>query len=602
MSQAEKYLALFLAESREHIQQCNAHLLAWERNPEADEPVLGLFRSIHTLKGMAAAMGFARLANLAHAFEHVLSAARDGAVPAGLELVEVSFRVVDRLEHGIGLAAEGRDDVIQDEDLAAELTGFARPATGTFPVPALRPDRAPAPEPGGVVVRVTLQAGAALPGARAALVLQRATRLGTVSAVTPPAESWGSEAFGGSFACRIATVLSDEEIRRQLNAVGDVAEVAVLRGAAGAAAETPRRQVRVELDRLDRLVRLSGELSVAAPRLAARLAALRDPELETQGHQLERLVAELQEQVLRARMAPVGEVFDRFPRAMRDLARQLDKRVRLEVEGAEIELDRAILDRLPDVLLHLLRNAIDHGIELPADRKRAGKPPEGMVGLRARRERNAVLITVEDDGRGIDASAVRARARDLGLTAEAEIPDLLRVLSHQGLSTKREVTDISGRGVGVSAVLHRIRAMGGAAELRSAPGQGTAVVLRLPLTLAVVPALLVRVDQERYALPLGFVAETTRIPAEAAGGSMDYRGARLPVIRLGPRRGSEARPGVILEVAGRQGALVVDTLLGQEDVVVHPVDAPRGVPDWVNGATILADGGTALMVDPTVMV
>lgn len=602
MAQSSKYVALFVAESREHLQQCNAQLLAWERDLAQDAPIAELFRNVHTLKGMAATLGYSRLANLAHAFEHVLGAVREGTVAPSAELVELSFRVVDRMEQGVALAAEGRDDAIQDRELADELVSLSKPATGTFPVPALRADRTPQPEAGGVVVRIAIAPGTPMAGARAALVLKRAESLGSVSAISPPVETWGSEAFTGDFACRIATSSSDEEIQADLSQVGDVATITVIRGAAPGPAAAPAAQVRVDLARLDRLVNLGGELSVMAHRLAAELARREDPVLTAAGHALDVLVSDLQEQVLRVRMAPVGEVFERFPRAVRDLARHLEKRVRLEVEGADIELDRAILEELPKILLHLLRNAVDHGIETPAARKKAGKPGEGRIKLAARRDRNTVIITVADDGRGIDEAAVRARARELGWGEDAEVPDLLRILGRPGFSTRREVSDVSGRGVGFDAVLHRVRALGGSTELRAPAEGGTMIVLKLPSSLAVVPALLLRVADDRFAVPLGFVAETARLAPDVDGGRVSYRGRELPLVSLGRRDAGPLRPGVILEVGGRQGVLLVDTLLGQEDVVVRPVHAPRGVPRWVNGATILSDGLPALVLDPTALV
>jgi len=527
---------------------------------------------------------------------------REGGVAPSAELVQLSFRVVDRMEQGVALAADGRDEAIEDRELADELVALSRPATGTWPVPALRVATAPAPEAGGVVVRVTITPGTSMAGARAALVLRRAESLGVVSAVSPPPETWGSEAFTGDFACRIATTAPDDEIQAELSQVGDVASVIVVRGAGPVTAAAVATQVRVDLARLDRLVNLGGELSVMGHRLAADLARREDPALVAAGHALDLMVTDLQEQVLRVRMAPVGEVFERFPRAVRDLARHLEKRVRLDIEGAEIELDRAILEELPKILLHLLRNAVDHGIELPAVRKKAGKPAEGRIRLVARRDRNNVNIAVSDDGRGIDEASVRAKARELGWEAEAESPDLLRILGRSGFSTRREVSEVSGRGVGFDAVMHKVRAMGGSTELRAPAEGGTMIVLRLPISLAVVPALLLRLADDRFAIPLGFVAETARMAPEAGSGRVSYRGRDLPLVALGRRDAGVARPGVILEVGGRQGVLLVDTLLGQEDVVVRPVHAPRGVPRWVNGATILSDGLPALVLDPTALV
>ena len=604
-----KYTALFVTESRDHLQQCNQHLLAWEGDASSIEPVQGLFRSVHTLKGMAAALNFTRLANLAHAFEHVLSAVRGGQLAVSAELIDAAFHAVDALERGVALAAHGSDADLDSDGMIADLGRLARPETGTWPIPVARREPESPPPSEGVAVRVRLRPGTIMPGARAVLVLRRATSLGPVSAVQPPPETWNGDVVLGEFSCRIATGLGDAEIRGALRDVGDVEEVVIQRGNAPAAGAGGPRQVRVELRRLDALVALAGELGAARSRLGSLLERRGDPALEAEGHHLARLVGELQEQVLQTRMAPVGELFERFPRAVRDLARQLGKQVRLDVAGSDIELDRAILDELPDALLHLLRNALDHGIEAPEARQAAGKPVEGWIRLQAQRDRNAVLISVADDGRGVDRDAVLARAAQEGWLGgdEGELgaEELLRILARPGFSTASEVTDVSGRGVGIDAVVHRVRALGGATELSSRPGIGTTVTLRLPLTVAIVPALLVRIGEGRYAVPLGFVAETTRLasPADPGGsGTVEFRGRALRIIELGAAWRPGWRPGVILDVAGRQGALAVDTLLGQEDIVVGPLDAPRGMPRWINGATIISDGVPALILDPTALV
>lgn len=602
-----KYAALFLAESRDHIQQCNRQLLAWERAPDAAEPIQALFRSIHTLKGMAASLGYNRLANLAHALEHVLGAVREGHVGASGELVDATFRTVDALERGVAAAAEGRDGELEIEGLIAELGGLSRPETGTWPVPLARPDLEPATGP-GVSLRVRLRPGTSMPGARAILALRRAESLGPVSAVRPPSDAWGSDVFLGEFTCRVDTAADDATIRRVVREAGEIEEVVVQRGpAAGSRAEGPR-QVRVDLERLDALVALVGELSAVRTRLVDRIGRQDSGAVAEESHRLSRLVGQLQEQVLRARMAPVAEIFERFPRAVRDLSRQLGKPIRLELSGEDIELDRAILDRLPELLNHLIRNAADHGLEPEAGRRRAGKPVEGTIRLVASRERNAVRIDVADDGRGIDRQAVLARAAaqgwatggDAGTADEA----LLQILARPGFSTAEQVSSVSGRGVGIDAVVHGVRMLGGSTELTSRAGEGTTVSLRLPMTLAIIPALLVGVADERYAVPLGYVAEAARVDAEAIrAGSLRFRDRTVPLVDLG--RGGPAaarRAGVILDVAGRQGALLVDTLLGQEDVVVAPLDAPRGTPRWVNGATILSDGIPALIVDPAALV
>lgn len=596
-----RYTALFVAESRDHLQECNRLLLWWERDAGATEPLDGLFRATHTIKGMAASLGFVRLTEFAHAFEHLLQGVRDGAAAPRPDLVDLAFQAVDRLEQGVALAAGGRDAEFDAADLVTALTAPSgrrrrRPAAEV---------RAPSAQ-SGVPVRVRLRTDAAMPAARMALVLARAARFGPVSDVTPAPEAWTDVGFSGSVHFRVRAEVDPQALRRALLQVGDLVEVEVR--SADVPVPTGGGQVRVDLDRLDTLVALAGEVVVVRNRLAALLEAVGDPVLVEEGHRLGRLVTDLHGQVLHTRMTPVGEIFERFPRAVRDLARQLGKQLRFEVVGADIELDRAILGELPDVLLHLLRNAVDHGLETPEARAAVGKPPEGLLRLQAGRERNMIVITVQDDGRGIDREAVLARASAGGWVVAAGEGDdgeaLLRLLAQPGFSTAEHVTEVSGRGVGIDAVMHRVRALGGAAALETRAGVGTTVVLRLPLTRAILPALLVRIGGERYAVPLEFIDQTVRLPAETAGRrTVEHQGESLLVhdLGVGPAR-SAWRPAVLFDVAGRRGVVLADTLLGQEDVVISPVDAPRAAPAWINGATILADGRPALMLDPAALV
>ncbi len=590
--QPEKYLALFTTESREHLQQCNEQLLAWEREPTAQEPLRGLFRSVHTLKGMAATMGFERLTAVAHAFEQLLASLRETGRPPSPQLVDLGFRAVDVLEQGVGLAGAGEDARLEAGPLLADL---AR-GTAELSAPAWT-DPTPAPGPGSRTVRVRLRDGVNMPMARAAVVLRRLQELGEVEDLVPPLQEWTGEGFTGRFSCRFQGTATFDEIHRVLSAAGEVTEVRV-EGVA-----TPverRRQVRVDPERLDRLVSLGGELTVARNRLAALATARRDVELEHLSHTTGRLVDELQAAVLTARMAPLGEVFERFTRPVRDLARQLDKAVRLEISGHHIELDRAILDELADPLLHLLRNAVDHGIEGVAQREALGKPAEGVISLSARRDRDAVIIEVRDDGRGVDEAAVRARA---GADVPEDGEGLLDILATPGFSTARRVTAVSGRGVGIDAVVHWARRMGGVTGITTVPGRGTMFTMRIPLSVAIIPALLIRVADRRYALPLGAVAETVRIPLGNGRQVLAYQGGDVPLVDLGVTEGTGGwRPGVVLDVGGRRSALAVDTLLGQDDIVVGPLHAPRGMPAWISGATILADGQPALVLDPTALV
>jgi two-component system chemotaxis sensor kinase CheA len=313
-----------------------------------------------------------------------------------------------------------------------------------------------------------------------------------------------------------------------------------------------------------------------------------------------------------SRLVPVGQVFDRFPRLVRDVARQLGKDVLFSIEGKEIEIDRSVLDEIGEPVVHLLRNAVDHGLEMPTTREAAGKPRAGRLVLSAHRDRSAVVITVRDDGRGIDRAKVLARALQVGLvpagTTALDDDALMRVIAAPGFSTSEQVSDISGRGVGVDAVISRTRALGGSVELQTVPGKGTTVSLRLPVTLAIVRALLARVGTERYALPLTHVRETLeRGPAQirpVQGREMlVLRDEVLPLLKLREVVALDAGAGhatdeiVVIERGDRRAGLVVDELIGQEDIVVKSFDAAQGGLTLFSGATILADGAPALIVD-----
>jgi two-component system, chemotaxis family, sensor kinase CheA len=359
---------------------------------------------------------------------------------------------------------------------------------------------------------------------------------------------------------------------------------------------------------------LIGELVTARGRLNELAAAAHDPAIDDVAVQISRLSADLQAEIIQARMTPVWQVFDRFPRLVRDVSRQLGKQVTFRVEGKEIELDRAILDELGDPLVHLLRNAVDHGIESPAERKRHHKKPDGEIVLAAVRERSSVAISISDDGRGIDRSKILNKAKREGVVGphiEALSDDqLLRVLARPGFSTADAVTSVSGRGVGIDVAMTRIRALGGSIEIRTEPGKGTTFVLRLPVTLAIVRALIAAVGVERYALPLTYVAETVEfgtVPLTSMEGrdAIVLRDRVVPLVDLRKLLGTNGgapsppprRPVIVLEMGERRSGIVVDGMLSQQEIVVKAFDAPQGTLPVFSGATIMGDGVPALILD-----
>jgi len=628
-----QYAELFLAESREHLSACNQLLLDWERTPANSAPVGGLFRAVHTVKGMAATMGYGRVTDIAHRTENLLDLLRRGSRPATDELLQLLFHARDALEHAVELSVVGREDELDVAEVVADLESAAALLAGperAVPAPptatAVVAPAAPR-EGGGRLVQVTLRAEAPLKGGRALLALKRAQALGAVQGVTPPQAGFESDDFDGRFSFRLDSSAAAAEIERAVRAAGDVEHVSVGGGgeerraaaprggaAAAAAAEaTPEksRHIRVDLRRLDELMDLIGELVTVRGRLNELAAARRDPAVDDVAIQISRLSADLQAGIIQARMTPVWQVFDRFPRLVRDLARELDKQVAFRVEGKEIELDRAILDELGDPLLHLLRNAVDHGIETPAERRRGGKPPEGEIVLAAVRERASVAISVSDDGRGIDRARILERAKREGLVdphAEALSDDqLLRVLARPGFSTAEAVTSVSGRGVGIDVAVTRIRALGGSIDIRTEAGKGTSFVLRLPVTLAIVRALIAGLGGERYALPLTYVAETVEFgvqPTTIVEGreAIVLHDRVVPLVHLRRMLGVSGDapprcPIIVLEMGERTSGIVVDGMLGQQEIVVKGFDPPQGTLPVFSGATIMGDGIPALILD-----
>ena len=637
-----RYADLFLTESREHLSAINHLLLELERDPTAPEPLSAIFRAVHTMKGMSATMGYEAVATLSHELETVLDAVRRGERRITPTVMDTLFEAADVLETSVEQAVRGQDATADAAPVIERLRAMGR-LSGGFPVvpdvlsspsaspalssaspalssasPALS-SASPAPVgPSELFVRIRLAPNIPLRGVRAFVVVKRAETLGRVVAVVPPVEALQAEQFEREFAVRLETDLPPADIAAALRAAGDVERVDIEDPKARAAAQSAEagrsrssRNVRIDLRRLDALMNLIGELVITRGRLVQLALTRDDPALTEAVAEASRLVSDLQDQIMASRMVPVWQVFDRFPRLVRDAARGLGKQIEFTIEGKEIELDRSMLDEIGDPVVHLLRNAIDHGFESTAERVAAGKPPAGKLVLSAARERSSITIRVSDDGRGIDRDRVLTKARTLGLvdTGRAELSDddLIRIISRPGFSTAERVTDISGRGVGIDAVHARIRSLGGSVEIRSIPGRGTTVTLRLPLTLAILRALLVRVDGDTFAVPMTHVNETVELEGSALKSVKGHevlmlRDDVLPLVRfrslLGLAADGARMPQVIvLEVGERRAGLVVDELAGQQDIVVKQFDAVRNAAALFSGATILGDGAPALIVD-----
>lgn len=638
---AARYAALFQSESREHLEAIDRALLALERAPTSDgaaEEIATVFRGMHTIKGMAAAMGYVVVERLAHALEGRCEPVRHGDEAMGTSLISLLLEGTDALRASIDDAATGSTALTPAiEALLARLKPAERVSgiaalVNAMPAPeTVQPRSADTGERDVRIIDVSLNTDCPLKGVRAMIVLTKLRAVGSVQRTTPPLEQWQDAHFSGVFSVALKSPLADAELATAAASAGEVARVLVhdpeqdaktakgARGRAKAApvAPTVTRTVRLDARRLDTLLDLVGELVITRDRLVRLADSMERPDRAVQrtARDTARLVSALQAEVLQARLLPASDVFDRFPRLVRDVARELGKEVSFVVEGRELELDRSLLDAVGDPILHLLRNALDHGIESPDERRAAGKASAGTLVLRAVRERSNVRIEVRDDGRGIDRDAVLARARAHGLVGanDSSLDDheLLRVVAHPGLSTAKAITTLSGRGVGVDVVNTRVRALGGRLALESVPGQGTVFTLRVPVTIAIARALLVDVAGRIFAIPAVHVEECLAYHDDmqvhhAAGAAVTIRDEVVPLVALDERfgrtpsslhRGTEDQHLAIVELGGKRAALRVDSLVAQQDIVVKPLDQVRGGTPWFSGATVLGDGRLALILD-----
>lgn len=492
-----RYADLFRSESRAQLSEINGALLELEARPADEQPVHVLFRAVHTLKGMSASMGYEAVAAFAHELESLLDRMRAGTQGISAELMDVLFAATDALEAGIARAVEGATEPPALATVLAQLRRVAAEAAARDEAPEV--GAAPAvvslDEGPGVLVRVRQRADTVFPGVRAVIALQRARTLGDVVAVSPPMSELQAAETAQAFAFRLVSATPAAEIETAIASTGDVEHVEVSMGRGRQRAPmrlTPEqdtasmgagtRYVRIELARLDAMVNLIAELAAARGRLLQLAAGRGDAALDEEITRTARLISDLQAEVMASRRVPAWHVFERFPRLVRDAARQLRKEIEFTVEGKDIEIDRFLLDEIGEPVMHLLRNAVDHGIEAPDVREALGKPRAGRVVLSVARDGSAALVRVHDDGRGIDRERVLARARELGLVGpevtQLESTTLLRLIARPGFSTATAVSGYSGRGVGVDAVQARVRHLGGTVELDSVPGQGTTITLR----------------------------------------------------------------------------------------------------------------------------
>jgi two-component system chemotaxis sensor kinase CheA len=550
MMDMSQYKDLFVSEAMEHLNGMGDAIVALEGDPGDQEKINTLFRIAHSLKGMGASMGYNDIADLSHTMEDLMHKVRDG-------ILVFDRGVADLLLEGNDLLIAMVQDVKADGTGAGDIADLKRRLTVY------------APEP----------------------VAETSPGSGNIPGKEPPAAARDREI--------------DEEAGREAPPAPGLREVS-----------ESQQTVRVRTGVLDNLINLTGELITNKNRMANIARELGSTLLDTSVADLSRLLRELHDEVLKVRLMPFASIADRLPRVVRDLAKKNGKEVVFRITGKEIELDRGILEELSDPLLHILRNAVDHGLETPEERLAAGKPPAGQITIEVVREKDLVLITLSDDGRGMDPARLVAAAIEKGLVkkedgAKITARQALLLICAPGFSTAQRVSDISGRGVGMDVVRSSLQSLGGSLAIESEPGKGSRFLLSLPLTISIIPILLVACSSLTVAFPVTKVLRTIDIKRDA----VLTRGKKklfllgeeeVPLISLHrllglpltPIRGGSI-PAVVVEIRGRKAGLVVDRFIGQQDVFAKPLGKPLNRMKGVAGGAILGDGQVVFILDPS---
>lgn len=617
-----RYLPLFVTDAREHLAALETNVVRLE----SDDPnqraasLDAVFRALHSIKGSAATMGLDAVTRLAHATETLVSSDRGQSEGIDPDHVDLLLEATDALRTLVNAAAEGRDGEPPAELLQRLVSRPADDAEGQSPGASSQPPLELPPGP-HTLARVRVSSRSATPAARAFVALRRLESIADVVATQPSREALRkgqlpdqtlTVVLRGTFAPELLTAVVDRLPDIDGVDVGPAASPAPApaRPAPLASLEsTPSEQViRVRVELLDQLLELAGELVLAAARLRERVRTLepaeRDP-LEEETDRLRLLVKELSNRVLVARQSPVQKLADRLPRAVRDLSRRLGKPLELSVDGADVTMDRGLLEALADPLLHALRNAADHGIESPEERVTKGKPAAGHIAFAARRERERIVVELRDDGRGFDLDRLRRRAIERGALSPEEAGALseeatLRLAFLPGLSTRDIETDVSGRGVGMDAVLRAIEQLGGEVFLSSDPGRGSHIRFSLPATVSVANLLLVSLGGEVFGVPMPRVLCAVQAEPDA---QLSVAGERVAAFGLGRLLGlpedwkAGPRPFVVVEAEGQRTAVGVDRLLGQEEAVLRPAAPPLERIRGLAGTAILGSGRPIFVLD-----
>jgi len=657
----EQYLSVFLDESREYVQSLNESLLKLEKNPHDEETINETFRILHTLKGMAGTMGFERMAKLSHKMEQLLDKVRSKKIALTSDLLDRLFAGVDMIDKMVNNIASGGNDQVNEEDLKSLMDAFevvqeerveekkveleTKQESDVVDDSVMKVIQEASKEGyNAFKIRVTLAEGTIMKAVRMYMVFKAIEDSGgQILSSVPPVEDIEQEKFDREVELVVIAKQDAESLHKMISSISEIEKVTVssiMKGQGKPKEEEEKKKevqqkaeiaeekapeqkisqkrrlvqtVRVDIDKLDTLMNLMGELVISRSRISDILRKYNIKEVDESLSQLNRITLDLQNVVMKIRMVPIAFVFNRFPRMVRDLAKQLSKEINFIIEGEDTELDRTFVEDIGEPLVHLLRNAIDHGIETKEERIAKGKPPVGTVVLSARHEGNNVVIEVKDDGRGIDRNAVVRKAIEKGLISEAQaesMPDekVYELLFLPGFSTRSDATELSGRGVGMDVVKSVVESLNGTVKIESVKDRGTTITIRLPLTLAIIQALLVTVNNHVYAIPIANIDSTLNVPADKVQKLQDklvtvIRGEIIPLVKLwevfglNGHREEQYYNTVIVRMGNRKYGLVVDSLIGQEDIVIKSLGKIFNDVRIFSGGAILGDGSIALILD-----
>lgn len=672
-----QYLDVFIDESNEHIEVLYQKLLELEKNPGEKAIIEEIFRAAHTLKGMSATMGFSDLATLTHTLENVFDAIRYDKVQVQSSMIDLLVDTVDSLNAMVEDIASGGKGSLNITEIAKQLEAIEK---GTMPVQSdgLTNDNVQKETISNVFtqldefelsilneshergfhnyeVTVQLREDCLLKGARVFMVFEVLEQLGEVIKSVPSVNDLEEENFESTFSIILVSKNEETEIEEKIKKVSEIDSVVVNAFSVNQYRESMAQQevasgileiveanteenksksntvdhdsikgahqktIRVNIEKLDILMNLFEELIIDRGRLEQISSDLRNNDLQETVERMARVSSDLQNIILTMRMVPIDHVFSRFPRMVRKLARDLHKNIDLEIIGADTELDRTVIDEIGDPIVHLLRNAVDHGIETKEERIKNGKPEKGTITLKAYHSGNHVFIEITDDGAGINKDKVLKKAIGNGLLTEREaetLPEqkIYELILESGFSTADKISDISGRGVGLDVVKNTIESLGGNISINSSLGNGSVFSIQLPLTLTIISVLLVELNQEKYAIPLSSIIETAIISKDQILSAhhkrvIDFRGKVVPLIDLkeifncpNTNEDESYTSIVIVKKGDKLAALVVDSFIGQQEVVLKSLGSYLSNTFAISGATILGDGQVALIVDSNAII